>query len=169
ATWPVKRAVLTARETAKAREYAHACDVIHRDIKPENILLAQGHARLADFGVARAALAADTAGPDELTRAGHIVGTPKYMCPEQAGGEAVDFRSDLYSLACVLYEMLAGDPPYTGGTAYAIIAPAARAPVPQVRAVRDEVPEALEALIPRTLSAERGARSPSASAFAASL
>jgi tetratricopeptide (TPR) repeat protein len=165
----VKDAVRIAREIADALEYAHACDVIHRDIKPENILLAQGHARLADFGVARAAVAADTAGPDELTRAGHIVGTPKYMSPEQAGGEAVDFRSDLYSLACVLYEMLAGDPPYTGGTAYAIIARAALGPVPQVRTVRDEVPEALEALITRNLSAERADRSPSASAFAASL
>ncbi|HVL17940.1 MAG TPA: serine/threonine-protein kinase, partial [Gemmatimonadales bacterium] len=153
---PVKDAVRIAREIADALEYAHACDVIHRDIKPENILLAQGHARLADFGVARAALAADTAAPDELTRAGHIVGTPKYMSPEQAGGETVDFRSDLYSLACVLYEMLAGDPPYTGGTAYAIIARAALGPVPQVRAVRDEVPEALEALITRNLSSERG-------------
>ena len=91
------------------------------------------------------------------------------MAPEQAGGESVDFRSDLYSLACVLYEMLAGDPPYTGGTAYAIIARSTLGPVPQVRAVRDEVPEALEALITRNLSAERGDRSPSASAFAASL
>src|SRR4029078_4826237 len=99
ATWPVKRAVLTARETAKALEYAHACDVIHRDIKPENILLGQGHARLADFGVARAR-AAETTG-EEWNPVGHVVGTPKYMAPEQAGGEAVDFRSDLYSLACV--------------------------------------------------------------------
>src|SRR6476659_8474238 len=103
---PVKDAVRIAREIADALEYAHACDVIHRDIKPENILLAQGHARLADFGVARAAQGSDSYDAEELTRAGHVVGTPKYMSPEQAGGEAVDFRTDLYSLACVLYEML---------------------------------------------------------------
>jgi serine/threonine protein kinase len=166
---PIRDAVRIACQIADALEYAHGRDVIHRDIKPENILLAQGHARLADFGVARAAQDADTAGADELTRAGHVVGTPKYMSPEQAGGEAVDFRTDLYSLACVLYEMLAGDVPYTGSTAYAIIARAALGPVPQVRAVRDEVPEPLEALLTRNLSADRADRSPSASAFAASL
>jgi tetratricopeptide (TPR) repeat protein len=166
---PVRDAVRLACQIAEALECAHASDVIHRDIKPENILLAQGHARLADFGVARAAQGTDSDGGDELTRGGHVVGTPKYMSPEQAGGEAVDFRTDLYSLACVLYEMLAGDVPYTGGSAYAIIARAALGPVPQVRAVRDEVPEALEALITRNLSAERADRSPSASAFAASL
>jgi eukaryotic-like serine/threonine-protein kinase len=98
---PVRDAVRIARGIADALEYAHGRDVIHRDIKPENILLVQGHARLADFGVARARAAEATG--EELTRVGHVVGTPKYMAPEQAGGEAVDFRSDLYSLACVLY------------------------------------------------------------------
>jgi serine/threonine protein kinase len=174
---PVRDAVRIARGIADALEYAHGRDVIHRDIKPENILLGYpsrdrgatgvGHARLADFGVARAAEV--TGGGEELTRAGHVVGTPKYMAPEQAGGEAVDFRSDLYSLACVLYEMLAGDAPYTGPSAYAIIARSTLGPVPPVRAARAEVPEALEGLISRNLSAERADRSPSASAFAASL
>src|SRR5262245_30513890 len=93
---PVRDAVRIAGQVAGALECAHASDVIHRDIKPENILLAQGHARLADFGVARAAQGADTGDAEELTRGGYVVGTPKYMSPEQAGGEAVDFRTDLY-------------------------------------------------------------------------
>ena len=140
--------------------------MIHRDIKPENILLAQGHARLADFGIARAAAQATG---EELTRVGTAVGTPKYMAPEQAGGESVDFRSDLYSLACVLYEMLAGDAPYTGPSAHVIIVRSTLGPAPLVRAARPEVPEALEALITRNLSAEPSDRSPSASAIAAGL
>ena len=155
-----------ARGIADALEYAHGRDVIHRDIKPENILLAQGHARLADFGIARAAAQATG---EELTRVGTAVGTPKYMAPEQAGGESVDFRSDLYSLACVLYEMLAGDAPYTGPSAHVIIVRSTLGPAPLVRAARPEVPEALEALITRNLSAEPSDRSPSASAIAAGL
>jgi tetratricopeptide (TPR) repeat protein len=162
---PVREAVRVAREIADALEYAHGHDVIHRDIKPENILLAQGHARLADFGIARAAV---TTG-EELTRIGTAVGTPKYMAPEQAGGESVDFRSDLYSLACVLYEMLAGDAPYTGPSAHVIIVRSALGPPPAVRDIRAEVPEALEALITRNLSAEPADRSPSVSAVAAGL
>ena len=163
---PVKDAVRIARGIADALEYAHGRDVIHRDIKPENILLAQGHARLADFGIARAAAQATG---EELTRVGTAVGTPKYMAPEQAGGESVDFRSDLYSLGCVLYEMLAGDAPYTGPSAHVIIVRSTLGPAPAVRAARPEVPEALEALITRNLSAEPADRSPSASAVAAEL
>ncbi|HUF35403.1 MAG TPA: serine/threonine-protein kinase [Gemmatimonadales bacterium] len=162
---PVRDAVRIARGIADALEYAHARDVIHRDIKPENILLAQGHARLADFGIARAAQVTG----EELTRAGLVVGTPKYMAPEHSGGEPVDFRSDLYSLACMLYEMLAGDAPYTGPSAHAVIVRSTLGPAPAVRAARPEVPEALEALISRNLSAERSDRSASASAFAAAL
>ncbi len=162
---PVRDAVRIVRQIAEALEYAHARDVIHRDIKPENILLAQGHARLADFGVARAA---QTTG-EELTRMGFVVGTPRYMSPEQAGGEAIDFRSDLYSLACVLYEMLAGDAPYTGPTAQAIIARSTLGPVPAVSAARPEVSEELEAVISGNLSSEVSDRSPSASALVAAL
>ena len=125
---PVKDAVRIASGIADALEYAHGRDVIHRDIKPENILLAQGHARLADFGIARAAAQATG---EELTRVGTAVGTPKYMAPEQAGGESVDFRSDLYSLACVLYEMLAGDAPYTGPSAHVIIVRSTLGPAPR--------------------------------------
>jgi tetratricopeptide (TPR) repeat protein len=162
---PIRDALRIARGIADALEYAHGHDVIHRDIKPENILLVQGHARLADFGIARPAVTTD----EELTHFGTAVGTPKYMAPEQAGGESVDFRSDLYSLACVLYEMLAGDAPYTGPSAHVIIVRSALGPPPRVRDVRAEVPEALEALIVRNLSSEPADRSPSASAVAVGL
>ena len=123
---PIRDAVRITREMASALEYAHARDVVHRDIKPENIMLAQGHARLTDFGIAKPVEIGDEA----LTRVGFVVGTPKYMSPEQASGEAVDPRSDLYSLACVLYEMLAGETPYTGPSAQAIIIRSALGPVP---------------------------------------
>ena len=162
---PVSVAVRIAHQIAGALEYAHARDVIHRDIKPENLLLAQGHARLTDFGVAKA-LAVSS---EPLTRVGFAVGTPTYMSPEQAGGEAVDPRSDLYSLACVLYEMLAGETPYTGPSAQAVVTKSMLGPIPLVRAARPEVPEALEALITRTLSPEPADRYGSAAAFAAAL
>jgi tetratricopeptide (TPR) repeat protein len=162
---PIRDAVRITREIAGALEYAHARDVVHRDIKPENILLAQGHARLTDFGIAKPVEVGDEA----LTRVGFVVGTPKYMSPEQASGEAVDPRSDLYSLACVLYEMLAGETPYTGPSAQAIIIRSALGPAPLVRAARPDVPEALETLITRNLSPEPAERCASASAFAAVL
>ncbi len=112
---PIDDALGIAREVADALGYAHSVGVIHRDIKPENILLERGHAYVADFGIARALSAA---GAERLTQTGITVGTPLYMSPEQAAGASdLDGRSDLYSLACVLYEMLAGEPPFTGATA----------------------------------------------------
>ncbi len=109
---PVEDALQIAREVADALGSAHRHDVIHRDIKPENILLEEGHAVVADFGIARAIHAA---GGEQLTETGLAVGTPAYMSPEQAmGSKELDGRSDLYSLGCVLYEMLAGQPPFTG-------------------------------------------------------
>src|SRR5438876_6741 len=134
-------ALQLAGEVADALSYAHSHDVIHRDIKPENILLSSGHALVADFGIARAITAA---GGDRLTQTGLIVGTPGYMSPEQASGSShLDGRSDQYSLACVLYEMLAGELPYTGPTAQAIIAKQLTEPLPHLRTVR-EVPGTLE-------------------------
>src|SRR5512136_3438958 len=114
---PVDDALRIAREVADALSYAHSRGVVHRDIKPENILLEEGHAVVADFGIARAA-----AGAEKLTATGVMVGTPAYMSPEQAAGSReLDGRSDLYSLGCVLYEMLAGQPPFTGPTAESVI------------------------------------------------
>ena len=103
---------------ADALSYAHAHDVVHRDIKPDNIMLESGHAVVADFGIARAV---DAAGGDALTQTGIAVGTPVYMSPEQAAGDEVDGRSDLYALGCVLYEMLGGQPPFTGSTAESLV------------------------------------------------
>ena len=116
----LEEAVAITRQVASALDYAHRHGVVHRDIKPENILLLEGEAMLADFGIA---LAVSEAGGNRLTETGLSLGTPQYMSPEQATGDrALDARSDLYSLAAVLYEMLAGEPPVTGPTAQAMIA-----------------------------------------------
>jgi len=147
---PVDEALRLTREVADALGYAHSQGVVHRDIKPENILLERGHAVVADFGIARAVA---SAGADRLTQTGIAVGTPSYMSPEQSVGESdLDGRSDLYSLGCVLYEMLAGEPPYTGLTAQAIIAKRFREPVPRISTLRETVPPALEAAISRALA-----------------
>ncbi|HEX9895719.1 MAG TPA: serine/threonine-protein kinase, partial [Gemmatimonadales bacterium] len=116
---PIEEALQIAREVSDALSYAHSRGVIHRDIKPENILLESGHAMVADFGIARAVSAA---GGESLTQTGMSVGTPAYMSPEQAVGDRdVDGRSDLYSLACVVYEMLAGQAPFTGPTVESVV------------------------------------------------
>ena len=117
---PITEAVRIATEVAAALDYAHRHGVIHRDIKPENILLHDGAALVADFGIA---LAASNAGSTRMTETGMSLGTPHYMSPEQAMGEReITARSDVYALGCVLYEMLSGDPPFTGSTAQAIVA-----------------------------------------------
>src|SRR6267143_14122 len=116
---PIDDAVRIAREVADALGFAHSHDVIHRDIKPENILFEAGHAVVSDFGIARAI---NAAGGDRLTETGLAVGTPSYMSPEQAAGSReLDGRSDLYSLACVVYEMLGGEPPFTGPTIESVV------------------------------------------------
>ena len=135
---PVAEAVRIARDVADALAHAHAHGVVHRDIKPENILFTGGHATVADFGIARAVGELDT---EHLTETGLGLGTPHYMSPEQSMGErGLDGRSDLYALGCVLYEMLAGEPPYTGPNAQAIIAKRLSLPVPSVRTLRETVP-----------------------------
>jgi serine/threonine protein kinase/tetratricopeptide (TPR) repeat protein len=135
---PLDDALQIAREVAEALWYAHSHGVIHRDIKPGNILLESGHAVVADFGIARAV---GVAGGARLTDTGLAVGTPEYMSPEQAAGDtALDGRSDQYSLACVLYEMLAGEPPFTGATAESVVHQHLAAEAPSVGDVRPAVP-----------------------------
>src|SRR5687768_8184906 len=164
---PLDDALRIAREVADALSYAHQHGIVHRDIKPENILLARGHARVADFGIARAVTAA---GGQTLTETGLAVGTPSYMSPEQAGGEReIDARTDVYSLGAVLYEMLAGQPPYTGATAGAIMARKAVEPVPSLRVVRETVPATVEQAVTRALAKTPADRFGTAQQFADAL
>ena len=143
----VAEAVRISREVASAIAYANAKGVVHRDIKPENILLStEGHATVADFGIAKVVT---SAGGQKITETGFSVGTPAYMSPEQATAGAVDGRSDLYSLACVLYERLVGQPPHTGASAQAIIARRMTEPPPRMRTVRDGIPETIERVVQR--------------------
>ncbi len=146
---PVGEAVRIACTAAEALDHAHARGVVHRDIKPENILLFAGEPMIADFGIA---LALDRAGEERLTQSGFSLGTPVYMSPEQAcAAPHLDGRTDIYSLGCVLYEMLAGEPPYTGPTPQAIVAKRLSQPPPMLRTVR-EVPEALDQAIQTALA-----------------
>ncbi len=147
---PLDEAVRLTREVAEALDYAHAQGIVHRDVKPENILLSGGHTRVADFGLAKAV---SVAGGEQLTGTGLVVGTPAYMSPEQASGDGeLDGRTDLYSLACVLYEMLAGEPPFTGPTAQAVIAKRMGGPPPRLRTVRSSLPEAVDLAVARALA-----------------
>ena len=161
---PVPEATRLGIEVASALVYAHGHGVVHRDIKPENILLSAGHALVADFGIARAI---DTsAGRSQLTGTGLALGTPMYMSPEQATAGNVDAQTDQYSLACVVYEMLAGEPPFTGTTPQAIVTRSLTAPRPQLRATRAEVSPALEETISRGLAREPAERFPGMQEFA---
>ena len=147
--------------------YAHAHGVIHRDIKPENILLEGDEAVVADFGVARAITAA---GEDRLTETGLALGTPAYMSPEQAGAtRELDGRSDLYALGCVVYEMLAGQPPFVGATAQQLLARHAMDTVPPLRTVRATVPEGVEQSVMRALAKVPADRFRTAAEFAQAL
>ena len=163
---PVSEALRIGREVADALAYAHAHDVIHRDIKPENIILADGHAQLTDFGIARAV---SRAAGRRLTDDGFAVGTPAYMSPEQASGDPLDGRSDQYSLACVIYEMLAGQPPFTGLNGRTILSQRFTSPPMPVRRVRDTVPIPVDAALTRALSRIPADRFPTITEFADSL
>ncbi|MEP6573198.1 MAG: protein kinase [Gemmatimonadota bacterium] len=147
---PVASALEITREMADALGYAHAHGVVHRDIKPENILLESGHAVVADFGIARAVV---DAGGEKLTETGIVIGTPTYMSPEQAAGDRdIDGRSDQYSLGCVLYEMLAGQPPFTGPTVQSIVHQHISAEPKVITQIRPSVPGEVATALTRALS-----------------
>ncbi|HZN97731.1 MAG TPA: serine/threonine-protein kinase, partial [Gemmatimonadales bacterium] len=170
---PVAEVIGIVSAVAGALSYAHQQGIIHRDIKPENILLTRNtsdgtpHPMVADFGIARAV---DKAGGERLTETGIALGTPAYMSPEQASPDSrLDSRSDIYSLGCVAYEMLAGEPPFTGPSAQAIVARHAVDPVPPLRTVRSTVPEPVELAIERALAKVPADRFPTATEFAKAL
>ena len=164
---PIEDAVRMVQKIAGALDYAHRQDVIHRDIKPENILLHEGEPLVADFGIA---LAVSAAGGERLTGTGLSIGTPYYMSPEQATGDRqLDARTDVYSLGCVLFEMLAGEPPHTGPTAQAVLARILTEPPRDVRKLRTSVSAGLDRVVARALSRLPADRFPTTSAFAEAL
>ena len=152
---------------AEAMSYAHSRGILHRDIKPANILISSDHIYVLDFGVARAIIAS---AEDALTSAGMVVGTPAYMSPEQALAEgSLDGRSDIYSLGCVIYEMITGTPPFLGATAQAIMSRRFLGPPPALENARDGVPEDLSRAVMKALAKNLDDRWQTADAFAAAL
>ncbi|HTT68107.1 MAG TPA: serine/threonine-protein kinase, partial [Gemmatimonadales bacterium] len=147
---PLDLALKITEDVAEALRCAHEHGIVHRDIKPENIMLSGGHAVVMDFGVAQAI---SQAGGDRLTTAGLAVGTPAYMSPEQAGGAAhLDARADIYALGCVLYEMLGGEPPFTGPSAQAVLARQMQEPPRSLHVIRATVSPALQRVIEKSLA-----------------
>ncbi|HTH63963.1 MAG TPA: protein kinase [Gemmatimonadales bacterium] len=164
---PVEDALHLGRSVAAALDYAHRHGVVHRDIKPENVMLHEGEAVVTDFGIAKAVTAAAAS---TLTQTGATVGTPAYMSPEQAAGAAeLDGRSDVYSLGCVVYEMLSGRTPFTGPTAQAIIAQCFTEPPPPLRGARGDLPEWLEPVVMKSLAKDAGDRFATAAQFSQAL
>src|SRR5207245_5862564 len=170
---PLKDALRIAQEVGAGLDFAHRQGFVHRDVKPENILFADGHALLADFGVARACCDAEEEADDNgamATEVGLAVGTPEYMSPEQASGEAdLSAASDVYSLACVVYEMLAGEPPFGGSGARAVMAKQVTESPRPLRGLRPEVPLAMERAVVHALEKDPGQRYASAAEFVAAL
>ena len=163
----IDEALTITKQVASALDYAHRQGLVHRDIKPENILLQEGEAMLADFGIA---LAVKEAGGNRLTQTGLSLGTPQYMSPEQATGDrGIDARSDVYSLAAVLYEMLAGEPPVTGASAQSMIAKLMTETPTHLRVLRNTVPPELDAAVARALSKTPADRFTSAGEFGRAL
>ncbi len=164
---PTDEALQIVRGVASALDYAHRQNIVHRDIKPENVMLQDGEALVTDFGIAKAV---SVAAGDPLTQTGMMVGTPAYVSPEQAAGEAVvDGRSDQYSLACVLYEMLSGKKPFTGSTAQAVLSKRFTEPVPSIRETVPTVTEEVATALGKALSKDVGGRYSTTMDFARAL
>jgi serine/threonine-protein kinase len=164
---PLADAFQITHDVASALGYAHSRGVLHRDVKPENILLSEGRALVADFGLARAIGAADY---HKLTQTGVRIGTIYYMSPEQIrAAHDLDQRADIYGLGCILYEMLTGEPPYTGRSAYDVFERIMRAPVPSAQRLRAEVPQAVEQALAKALAKSAADRFATMEAFAAAL
>jgi len=164
---PLEEALQLVRGIASALDYAHRNNIVHRDIKPENVMLQEGEAMVMDFGIAKAV---SVAAGDTLTQTGMVVGTPAYVSPEQAAGEnVVDGRSDQYSLACVLYEMLSGRKPFTGATAQAVLSKRFTEPVPSIRSVFAAAPEEVESALGKALCKDAGGRFSTTMDFARAL
>jgi serine/threonine protein kinase len=152
---PIKDALRITREVADALHYAHSKDIVHRDIKPENILLSGSHAVVTDFGIARAIHVSGGEQWETLTESGVALGTPAYMSPEQTAGEReLDARSDIYSLGCVLYEMLTGDPPFAGPDGQVMLARRFSEPAPSARLLRADTPESVDQALAIALARE---------------
>ena len=163
---PLDDVLKITAELSEAVDYAHSQGVVHRDIKPENILFQAGHASICDFGIARAI---SEAGGVQLTGTGIAVGTPAYMSPEQATGAMVDNRTDIYALGCVVYEMLAGEPPYTGPTAIAILSRRLTEPVPPLNRTRQGMPDSVNAALQRAMARSPADRFRTAAQFTEAL
>ena len=164
---PVEDVVNLTRGIASALDYAHRQNVVHRDIKPENLMLYEGEAMVMDFGIAKAV---SSAGSETLTQTGMMVGTPAYVSPEQAAGEVnLDGRSDQYSLACVVYEMLSGERPFSGPTPQSILAKRFTEPPKPVRSVRSSIPESVEKALSKAMSTEAEGRFRTVGLFAQAL
>ncbi|HTR20180.1 MAG TPA: protein kinase [Gemmatimonadales bacterium] len=163
---PLDEALQITRHVASALAYAHSTGVVHRDIKPENVMLHQGEAVVTDFGIAKAVT---SAAGNNLTQTGSAVGTPAYMSPEQAAGDPVDNRSDVYSLACMLYEMLTGRHPFEANTAQAMLVKHLTETAPSLRAVRADLPPAVEQAVAKALAKKASDRFATAMEFAQAL
>lgn len=160
---PLDESIQIARDVAVALDYAHKRNVVHRDVKPENILLTAGTAVVADFGIAKMVNSGSKG--NSLTRAGIAVGTVAYMSPEQASAGAIDGRTDIYALGCVLFEMLAGRAPFVGKTTRAVVAAHFTEPVPSLHALRAEVAPAMEVVLAKAMAKNPEDRFVSATAF----
>ena len=161
---PVEQACAIARSVGGALDYAHRSQIVHRDIKPENIMINEGEAMVMDFGIAKALTAASN---ETLTQIGMVVGTPAYVSPEQAAGEAeIDGRSDQYSLGCVVYEMLSGERPFTGPTAQAVLNKRFTEPAPTLRKKVRDLPEETEAAVAKAMAPDAARRFTTSGEFA---